>query len=122
MKDQIQAVIDSLTSLKKSVVEFGDVDDKLAAAKAKLDATVKDHTMVSNQLKDKNKLLDTERAKAIEAHDKEMFAKTKELRELTAQVAKKQAEHDELKALVNSARTDHEGILASIEALRKRLG
>lgn len=122
MQDQIQAVIDSLTSLKKSIAEYGDVDDKLGAAKAKLEATVKDHAAISAQLKDKNKLLDAERAKAIEEHDKSMYEKTKALKELTAQVKTKQAEFDELKALVNSARADHEGVVASMDALRKRLG
>lgn len=122
MQDQIQAVIDNLAALKKSIAEYGDVDDKLAAAKAQLEAAVKDHSLVARQLADKSKLLDTERAKAIEAHDKDMFEKTKALRQLTDQVKAKTAEYDELQSLVNTARVDHEGIVASMEALRKRLG
>jgi uncharacterized coiled-coil DUF342 family protein len=122
MEDKIQAVIDSLTALRASIRDLGDTDAKLSAARAMLDATQKEHSKATAALAEKTKLLDTARAQAVVDHDKEMFAKTKELRQLTEQVKSKTVERDTLLADIATARKDHEGIVASLDSLRKRLG
>jgi hypothetical protein len=47
MQDQIKDLIAGLSELSTKLSAFGDVDEKLAAASAKLEATTKQHEAIS---------------------------------------------------------------------------
>ena len=121
MHDKIDAAIVALQALKTDSEKFEDVGARLKSAETKLAATTKAQSEADTQLQKKMGLLDAERERARKANDEEMFEKTKELRTLNGQVHETTEQLKALRVEVQSARTEYDQILASMESLRKRL-
>lgn len=121
MRDVVAAAIDNLSNLQTNIDELEKVEDQLAEAKDKLSAVSKQHKEISDALETKRGLLDKAREDAVRNHDTQMFEKTKQLRQLMAQIESLRAERDELKVDVAALQNHHDGILASLESLRKTI-
>jgi chromosome segregation ATPase len=121
--DQILTIaIDALQALRASAAELAGLETEVAKAKAVLDAAKAEHEAVSARLADDGGLLEQKQRDALQAYDKEIFAKVTQLRQLQGQCDAARANLADLQSATAIAKTSHDEVTASLAQLRRRIG
>jgi hypothetical protein len=114
--------IDALTALRAEALELAQLTTEVAKARAILDAAKVEHEAVSARLADDGGLLEQRQREALQAYDKEVFAKVNQLRQLQLQIDTARANLADLQSAAAIAKTSHDEVTASLAQLRRRIG
>jgi hypothetical protein len=114
--------IDALVALRAEALELAQLTTEVAKARAILDAAKAEHASVSARLADDGGLLDQRQREALQAYDKEVFAKVNQLRQLQMQIDTARANLADLQSAAAIAKTSHDEVTASLAQLRRRIG
>lgn len=122
LHDQVQALIDSLTTNLQHVDALESAEANHDGLTAQLEATQKQLADVQAQLADESSQLDAAKIAAAQQHEKDIYDAQQTLKSLNDQMSAAKSDLDAIQAQVIQSRTEHDQILASMDSLRKRLG
>ncbi len=120
MNETIDQAISALTVLREHNVSLDDLKEQHSAAEADLTATQEELEARKAELASVHAGLSEAQIAAQKEHDEAIYNKQIELRDLQIKTRLAQETLDDLLAQVNSARTAHDSVLASLASIRQQ--
>jgi chromosome segregation ATPase len=120
MQSQLRDVINACSALLDQADELGNLTAEIDKAKAVLDATKAEHASVQAKLNDDWSLLEQRQHAALAAHDKAIWEKTAQLRQLGTQADTARANLAGLQAALTATKSEYDSIQASLAEIKRR--
>lgn len=115
-----EELISNMNDLAAKLSELDEVEAKLEIAKQNLAATQDLLATVKGELADANTGLAETQKRNVVAHDDAIYAKSRELADITARIEKAKRTLESLTSAIASATERHNQIEASLDSLRKK--
>jgi chromosome segregation ATPase len=120
MQDKIDSLIADLSAFKDHLTELGDIKAAHNTSEADLKSVQDALASAKKELESSKAGLTTAQIANQKAHDEAIFAKHKELEDITARTTTAKATLDDLNAKINSATTRHKQIEDSLGSLKAK--
>ena len=120
MENQIRALIEQLQAVLPHIPELREIESKHNGAKADLEATEAQLEALKAELAKATAGMSAAQLQAQQEHDRAIYAKQQELKALQEKTTAAQNALGEITAQVNSKKSLHDQIVASLDVLRKK--